>query len=217
MSTYAVIVARGGEGAKTRWGAALGAAQRGELIAAMLADMIEALKACPAVDEIWLVTPTAALAEAARAAGARVLLEAEARGINRAFEAGREAIAAVEPEAVILALPGDLPLIERTEIETALDARPEGGVALVPASADGGTGAVVLRASDPFVFRFGADSFAKHLAAAHAAGLSTHIERASGLGLDIDRPEDLEEVLRRAPAGRTARLLVQLQRLTEAP
>ncbi|MDB5448537.1 MAG: hypothetical protein JWQ97_3854 [Phenylobacterium sp.] len=216
MSTHAVIAARGGETAKSRVGPALDAAARAELVAAMLCDMIEALAGSSQIGAVHVVTPTPELAEAARAAGARVLLEAEPKGINAAFDAVRAEIRAAEPEAVIAALPGDLPLIDRGEIEQALAQLAPGAAVLVPASADGGTGAVIVHAAAPFVFHFGADSFRRHCAGAVAAGLEPVVVHAPSLGLDIDRPEDLEAVSRRAAGGRTARLLEQHFSIMEA-
>jgi len=216
MTLEAVIAVRGGEDAKSRFQGALSAAERAELVSAMLADMIEALRAARAVRAVHVVTPTPALAELARAAGARVLLERQPRGINAAFDAAREEIRRGSPHAIIAALPGDLPLIDAQEIEAAAARLEPGGVVLAPASADGGTGAVILRADAPFAFRFGPDSFRRHGEAAAEAGLTPSVVCAPSLGLDIDRPEDLNALLARGRGGRTVQALARLQRLAEA-
>jgi 2-phospho-L-lactate guanylyltransferase len=143
------------------------------------------------------------------------VLEAEACGINRAFDRVRSAIRASDPEAVIIVLPGDLPLIDAAEVETALGRLAADGAVLVPASADGGTGALIFHASAPFQFRFGTDSFRRHYEAALKAGLEPLIAPLPSLGLDIDRPEDFDRVLDRGQAGRTARFLLDLHCCTE--
>jgi len=215
VSTHAVIAVRGGGAAKSRCGPALDAAGRADLIEAMLGDMIEALQASPSLNEVLVVTPTAELAALAQAAGASVLLESTPLGINAAFEAARAQIRDRDPSGVIVALPGDLPLLEQDEIARALAALAPRGAVLVPASADGGTGAVIVHAEAPFAFQFGEDSFRRHRAAAAAAGLAPKEVHAAGLGLDIDRPADLEAVLHRAASGRTARVLQQHMRAVE--
>jgi 2-phospho-L-lactate guanylyltransferase len=216
MSVRAVIAVRGGKDVKSRFGGALTAPERAELVSAMLADMVEALTASPGIDAVHVVTPTPELADLARAGGARVLLESQARGINAAFEAARSEIRRQAPYAIIAALPADLPLIEGAEIEVAIGKLEPGAVVLVPASADGGTGAAILRADAPFAFQFGPDSFRRHGEAAAAAGLKAIVVRAASLGLDIDRPEDLNDVTRRARGGRTVGVVERLQRLREA-
>jgi 2-phospho-L-lactate guanylyltransferase len=216
MTVRAVIAVRGGEGAKSRCVPHLDAVARGELVRAMLLDMIAALSASRRIDEVEVVTPTPELAEAARTAGAQVLFESEPRGLNAAFEAARERLRNADPEAVMAALPGDLPLLDAGELEPVLASLAPGEVALAPASADGGTGAVILRAAAPFDFRFGADSFRRHWEGALQAGLTPVRLAAPSLGLDIDRPEDLAALERRRPGERTARFLSRLLRPTEA-
>jgi 2-phospho-L-lactate guanylyltransferase len=214
----AVIAVRGGEGAKTRCVPHLDAQARGELVRAMLLDMVAALGggAGGRVDEIEVVTPTPELAQAAREAGARVHLETQAHGLNAAFEAARARLRETAPGAVMVALPGDLPLLDAAELAPALAALTPKRVGLAPASADGGTGAVILHAGAPFAFHFGSDSFHRHWTGAVQAGLEPFRLEAPGLGLDIDRPEDLAALEARGGGERTARLLARLLRRTEA-
>jgi 2-phospho-L-lactate guanylyltransferase (CobY/MobA/RfbA family) len=55
---------------------------------------------------------------------------------------------------------------------------------------------------------FGEPSFANHLAAARAAGLSPRVLELPGIGLDVDAPDDLAALLERGPHTRSARLLL---------
>jgi len=96
----------------------------------------------------------------------------------------------------MLAIPADVPLATSTEIGEILAApqtRP--AVALVPALADMGTNAVALVPTDAIPIRFGRQSFFHHLEAALERGITPRILRLRGVGLDIDRPEDLAEFL----------------------
>lgn len=216
MTVHAVIAVRGGEDAKSRCGAVLRASERQGLVSAMLADMIEVLNASQSIDLTHVVTPTSMLAEVAREAGARAILEGKPRGVNNAFETARRVIRDAGPQAVMVALPGDLPLLEGVEIERAVGLLKPGVVIVVPASADGGTGAVIIHADAQFAFSFGPNSFRRHCAGAWAAGLRPIVYLAAGLGLDVDRPEDCHQVLRHKFKGRTGELLLHCLRPQEA-
>ena len=75
MNAEVVIAARGGPAAKSRLAGRLGPEQREALVEAMLADMLSALAACPAVLRTYVTTPTPRLARTAARAGAVVILE----------------------------------------------------------------------------------------------------------------------------------------------
>jgi len=216
MSIHAVIAVRGGAQAKTRCAPGLDEAGRAELVRAMMLDMIAALLAAPRIDQVEVVTPTPELAKAARGAGALAVLEPRALGINAALESARARLRAVDGAAVMAALPGDLPLLDPAELDPAFDLAGPGRAVLIPALADGGTGAVVARADAPFAFAFGADSFRRHWAAVERAGLEPVRLDAPSLGLDIDRPQDLAAVGERQAGGHTTKFLARRLKPTEA-
>jgi 2-phospho-L-lactate guanylyltransferase len=204
-----VIAVRGGPAAKSRCGDAAGYAQ---LVEAMLADMFEAISQTRNVAAVHVVTPTPAVAALAKQYGANVIFEEAASGLNEAFALARRTVARAAPEETVVFLPGDLPLLKAAELERAIASHSKGAAVISPATADGGTGAIVLTASDPFRFRFGAESFRKHIAAAHEAGLQPRVLTAETLGFDLDRPADVKALLARAGGGRTAAFLATLRR-----
>ena len=206
MKAVVVIAARGGPGAKSRCRGRLPGRQREALVEAMLYDMLQALAGCVSVDRVYVTTPTAALARLAARSGAVVILEHGPPDLNRAFSDARRRIAAAAPDCVVALLPGDLPLLDPAEVSACIAAAREGAVVLTPATADGGTGAVVQRADLPLTLAFGADSFRRHCSAAASLGLETRVIEAPSLGFDLDRPEDLDAV-GRLRDGRTAALL----------
>jgi len=207
MNAQAVIAARGGPGAKSRLASRLDPARREALVEAMLADMLTALAACPAVLRTYVTTPTPRLAQVAARAGATVILEPGADDLNAAFDRARQRIAAGDPDAIAVLLPGDLPRLVADDVEACLELADPGRLVLAPASADAGTGALVFGAALDLPLAFGAGSFGKHLAAARTLRLETQVVRAPGLGFDIDRPADLDALLALGATGRTGALL----------
>lgn len=207
MSAEVVIAVRGGPDAKSRLSARLDAERREALVEAMLGDMLAALGQCPGVRRIHVATPTPALARRAARAGAIVILEHGPDDLNGAFTRAQRRIAAANPQATAMLLPGDLPRLEPQEVEACLAAAAPDRLVLAPASADGGTGALVLRADTPLPLAFGAGSCGKHLAAARTLGLTTQLVRAPSLGFDIDRPADLDAFLALGGGNHTGALL----------
>jgi 2-phospho-L-lactate guanylyltransferase len=201
-----IIAVRGGPRAKSRCRAALGERGCAALVQAMLDDMLKAVAATPCVDRVYVVTPTKSLADLGRSRGASVISEETPFGLNSALAHAQRQVASENPDATLALLPGDLPWLEPGELRQALDLHDATSVVLVPATADGGTGAIVLRADLPLPLAFGVDSFRRHVAAAFTLGLTPRVLSAPSLGFDIDRPADLE-VARASPRGRTGALL----------
>jgi 2-phospho-L-lactate guanylyltransferase len=73
-------------------------------------------------------------------------------------------------------------------------------VALVPSRDGDGTNALLISPPDAFAPSFGPGSFARHLAQAAQLGLTCRTLNLPGLGLDIDEPADLHELMRRTRA-----------------
>lgn len=195
MSAEVVIAARGGPEAKSRLAGRLDADRREALVAAMLADMLAALARCPDVQRTYVSTPTPALARLAAKQGAVVILEAAQGGLNEVFDLARRRIAAADPDTTVMLLPGDLPRLDPADVAACLAAAAPDRLVLAPASADGGTGGLVLRAAAPLPLAFGPGSFGKHLAAARTLGLWAQVVRAPSLGFDLDRPADLDALM----------------------
>jgi 2-phospho-L-lactate guanylyltransferase len=207
MSVEVVVAARGGPEAKSRLAGRLDANRREALVHAMLADMLGALTRCEGVHRIYVTTPTPTLARLAGASGAVVVLEHGPDGLNGAFDRARRRIAAGNPDATVLLLPGDLPWLQPQDVAACLAAVGPDRLVLAPANADGGTGGLAVRSGSPLPLAFGVGSFGKHLAAARTLGLSAEIVRTPGLGFDIDRPADLDAFLALGGGGRTGELL----------
>jgi 2-phospho-L-lactate guanylyltransferase len=100
--------------------------------------------------------------------------------------------------------------VTKTEIEGLIhtsERTPDRGVIIVPSSDGTGTNALVRTPPDAIASCFGPGSFQAHLDQARERGVPATVLRPAGLLFDIDTPEDVEELLRRAPDSRTAQWL----------
>ena len=153
-----------------------------------------------------VLTSDPAIAEAAGLT-AHVLEEAPGvHGLNPQLEA---AIARLLPELDaaddprLLVLHADLPLVTVSAVAGLTDAAGPRPSATAVRSADGGTNAMLLRPPGLFPLAYGESSFAKHAAAAHAAGVAFNVFESEELALDLDTPADVAALLSSA-AGRAS-------------
>jgi 2-phospho-L-lactate guanylyltransferase len=101
----------------------------------------------------------------------------------------------------LLILHADLPLATAGAIETLDDLGARTNTAVLVESGDGGTNAMLLSPPGRFALAYGPGSFARHRAAAEAAGMRAIANHNRELTLDLDTPGDIRELLR-TPRGR---------------
>jgi 2-phospho-L-lactate guanylyltransferase len=94
-----------------------------------------------------------------------------------------------------LVIPADIPLLQAWELEEILKHAPSEGSVLVPAADGRGTNAAFRRPANLFPLRFGNDSFKPHHAAAQATGKPCVVLKLPGIAVDVDNPEDLQELV----------------------
>ena len=185
------------------------------LMRCMLEDVVAALRRVPSVDAIFVVTPDADVAEAARRAGAQPMLRDDP-GLNPALEAASAELAARGADTLLIVL-GDVVGIrpeEVAELYAALARQGDRGVVLAPAR-DGGTGALLRAPAAVIACHFGPESARRHREAARTEGVPCCELALPSLALDLDRPEDLE-ALEASPAADAPRTRALIARLREA-
>jgi len=200
-AVHAVLPVRGLSDGKERLGSALDAEEREALILGMLLTTLGALRGCPAVLAVHVVTRDATLRRLVAREGAVAVAEEEGDGLNGAVRAGRRSAVAAGASAV-LCLPVDLPLLTPASLNVLLDAadaalaagRGRKAVVVAPSDVGGGTNALLLCPPDVIEPAFGVDSLAAHVRAAAAADASLQLVVESTLGFDLDTPEDLERL-----------------------
>jgi 2-phospho-L-lactate guanylyltransferase len=185
--------------AKQRLAPLLNPAQRASLAATMLEDVLSALSAAP-LGGIMVNTEDPAAAALARRFGALVVSE-DARNGHTAAVAAMARILAARGVAAMLALPGDIPCVTAAEIEQVCRAgrRPPPAFTIVPSHDERGSNAVLVAPPAAVPLRFGDNSFFPHLDAARRVGIEPEVVELPGIALDIDRPEDVQALLRAMP------------------
>ncbi|WP_435181198.1 2-phospho-L-lactate guanylyltransferase [Halorussus sp. AFM4] len=162
---------------KTRLDAVLGESERGEFARVMLADVVEAIRSTDTTPEV--LTPTHI-----EVSGATTLVDD--RPLSRAVNAVLNASA--EPVAVVMA---DLPMLTPAACSRLFEAS---GEVVLARGTGGGTNALVNRHPDFRVDYHGA-SYLDHLDIAERCGASVTRFDSYLFGVDVDEPDDLQEVL----------------------
>jgi 2-phospho-L-lactate/phosphoenolpyruvate guanylyltransferase len=199
MRTTTIIPVKRFGHAKQRLLEALDRPQRAALVRAMLADVLRATTAAERIERVIVVTAEGraeriALAHARRVATPiEVLQEHGDRGHPEAATLGIVRAKALGAECVAL-LPGDCPLLDASELDTALERMRPGRVAVVPDRHGTGTNALVMSPPDAISPGFGPDSRERHTYRAERAGFEVAVESLASLALDLDTPGDLEAV-----------------------
>ncbi|MCK0508181.1 2-phospho-L-lactate guanylyltransferase [Aromatoleum anaerobium] len=186
MSCWALIPIKTLSLGKGRLAGALSPAERQRLIRKMLDRVLAALTASRLVEGIAIVTP-----ECRALAGKATLLPDRGAGLNGSIADAAQSLAAFGATE-LLVLHGDLPLVNRVEIDRIITLGRSTGLALAPDRRRQGTNAIYLQPDSGFEFRFGTHSFASHQAEAARCGLRPTVVDLPGLAFDVDEAPDLD-------------------------
>mgnify|MGYP000931708605 CR=1 FL=1 len=191
--------------AKQRLAKAVPPRHRAGLAAAMASDVLETLSAVQGLAGIVVVTVDAQATAIAREFGA-VVADDSARDGHTAVVAAAASRLAREGCRAMLTLPGDIPTLAAAEVEHLLQGVANGpSVTLVPSRDGDGTNAALCSPPTALAFAFGPGSFERHVGLVRRQGLEPRIVRSSGIGLDIDTPEDLRLLASHAADTRSRR------------
>jgi 2-phospho-L-lactate/phosphoenolpyruvate guanylyltransferase len=191
------------ERAKSRLSEVLEPLERAALTLAMLEDVLDACLA-QAGWQTWVVSPDEAVLEVSARRRAKPVVE-DSPGLLAAVRQVEEE--AVEADALAVVL-GDVPLLTAETLGRALQTL--GPVVAAPSISDGGTNVLLRRPPGVIQARFGADSFRKHRDAAEFRGIPFAEVRIPELAYDLDRPEDVPELIARGGRGRTRATCLEL-------
>jgi 2-phospho-L-lactate guanylyltransferase len=195
--------------AKQRLAPAFGTDERLQITTALLEDALALCRGTPFLSW-WVVSDDPAVLERARGLGLGAVSD-DGSGLNAALAAGIAAATAAGATSITV-VPADVPLAHPEDIRDVVDTGATSDVVLAPALRDGGTNALHLRPPDALEPSFGPASLPRHLEEAQEKGLRCSILHRPRLALDLDTPEDAEELLDQAESNsRTAALLAHLR------
>lgn len=186
--------------AKTRLSGLFTAVERARLQWAMLQDVLDQLSRSKRLRGIAVVSPDPQICGLAQARGFPAFGgEPEGGGLNGAVLFGSERLCCAGADLIAI-LPGDVPTLDFADIDRAIDmAVAEDTVVVVPDREFQGTNALVFWADRPPTFRFGKNSFHRHLEA--MAGRRVKPLTLASIAHDIDCPGDIDHLRSRWEEG----------------
>lgn len=197
--------------AKQRLADILDQPSRTALAQAMLHDVLTTLHNWKARPQVAVVTSDPYAVKLAGEYAFEVIPDPDNPGETGAIEIATR-ICVERGAGFTLVIPADIPLIEAWELEEILKQGPAEGSVLVPAADGRGTNAAFRRPANLFPLRFGNDSFKPHHAAAQATGKPCVVLNFAGIAVDVDNPEDLQQLAALPGETRAQRLLREYAR-----
>ena len=178
--------------AKSRLAPSLSQHQRQRLVLDMLHHVLGVLLDSELFEQVSVVSPDEHVLEQAYIWGARAMAE-EQHGHNQALHAAalKEM---TEGVTSLLTISADLPLLTTQEIRCFFEQSRQHEVVLAPSRDGTGTNAILVRPPLVVPYLFGPDSFHNYIEAARQMQLSYTTYHSTGLALDIDTIDDLDEL-----------------------
>jgi len=165
--------------------------ERQDFFKAMFEDVLSTMMSVPDFEQVAVATVCPAAGIIAKKYGAIVLSTSHDQGQTAAVVRSAKILDA-RGITSMLVIPGDVPLVTVEEIKIVLDLHEKApSMTIVPAQDELGSNCIALSPTIAAPLRFGPNSYFPHLETARKLGLSLQSPKLTGLGLDIDTPEDL--------------------------
>ena len=194
------------DNAKERLSPVLSPSERRALAEAMLQDVLAAVAEVNHHTRVGVVTSDPFAVALAQGHGFTLIPDpANLSESDAIAHATKQCLASGEDSTMVI--PGDIPLLQPEDLERVLAVAPAQGSVLVPGWDGRGSNAVFRRPANLFPLRFGNDSFPPHLRAAQATGQPCIVLRLPRIGLDVDNPADLAQLLAAEGNTRSQQLL----------
>lgn len=206
---WAVLPIKNLANVKTRLASVLSPAERSALFRCMVHDVLSAVTAVQVLGGVLIVTRDPDIQRVAAEFGAHVLQEAANEGHNAAIALAASWLSA-RGEGGFMQIPGDIPTVTAEELSDVLathGGEHQRAFTIAPSLDYDGSNCVVCTPPDLIELKFGPDSFRRHVASAHAAGIACQIIKRPGIALDIDSPFDLARLAATLGDTRTHRFL----------
>ena len=197
MTLWAIVPVKPLRRGKSRLAGTLSEDERTHLNQLLLEHTLKTLTNLKEIEQILVVSRDPAALSLARDHGARTVREtAGSPQLNTALKRAT-VVAQVYATRGVLVLPADLPLMTREDILALVERATKPPVVVIaPDRREEGTNALLICPAGLIEYDFGHGSFQRHCERARQAGARLEVVTLPSLGLDLDLPEDLEEVLK---------------------
>jgi len=198
MSRWALIPVKGFDRGKSRLSEVLTAPERAQLARGMFEHVVHVLQASPAIQHIAVVSDSPEAREHAERLGVTALSDADdSGGLADVVDNALEELERRGATSVMICM-SDLPDLNVQDIASVARQLEESDVVLVPDLLQQGTNVIAVKPATVLPSCLGhEDSLHLHQTRALALGLSVSVQLSSGIGFDVDRPDDLERLRRR--------------------
>jgi 2-phospho-L-lactate guanylyltransferase len=192
MTIWAIVPVKPFLLGKSRLAGTLSGDERAFLNRAMLEHTLQTLRSAPEIDQTMVVSRDPEVLAIAREFNARTVQEHGTSHLNLALTRATAVAKAFEVRSVLV-LPADLPLLDGEDIKQLIGlAGNAPSVVIAPDRHNDGTNALLVSPAGMISYDFGPQSFGRHCAHATQMGARLEIVRRPTLGLDLDRPDDLD-------------------------
>jgi len=196
MTLWAIVPVKPLRLGKSRLAETLSEDERADLNGRLLAHTLTTLAAIPEIEQVLVISRDPAALALARNHGARTLQENGSPQLNVALARATVVVKNYHTHGVLI-VPADLPLLTPQDVHLMLERAVDPPVVvLAPDRHKQGTNCLLICPVGLIEYEFGPGSFQKHMAQVQAAGARLEIVDLPSLALDMDLPEDLDQVSR---------------------
>lgn len=203
MIIWAIVPVKPLRDSKSRLSHILGPDERAALTRNILGHTLEVLGDVRGIYRTLVVSRDPAVLKIARKYGASTFSESDRQDLNMALTRATH-IAVAQHANSVLVLPADLPFLTPEDVEmmiTGVDADSRNGngngyhlqnraITICPDHNKEGTNALLVSPPIGFTYRYGPDSFERHIEEAKRIGMSQRKIHAPGIKFDLDTEED---------------------------
>ncbi len=195
MTLWAIVPVKPLRRGKSRLAGTLSEDERTHLNQLLLEHTLKTLTDLKEIEQILVVSRDPAALSLAREHGARTVREAAGPPQLNTALARATVVAQVYATRGVLVLPADLPLMTRDDILALLERASEPPVVVIaPDRREEGTNALLICPAGLIEYDFGPGSYQRHCERAREKGARLEVVSLPSLALDLDLPEDLEEI-----------------------
>jgi 2-phospho-L-lactate guanylyltransferase len=194
MTLWAIVPVKPLRVGKSRLSGVLNQDERADLNRRLLDHTLATLTAIPEIEQVLVISRDPAALMLARQHGARTVQEHGAPQLNVALARATVVVKNYNTRGVLV-VPADLPLLTIQDVRVMLERAGEPPVVVVaPDRHRQGTNALLINPVGLIEYEFGENSFQRHCQRAVEAGVRLEVVELPCLALDMDLPEDLDQV-----------------------